>query len=374
MMTERRHGAVLVVDDDPYVLEYVTALLSEYGYRVLPFGNAKKAADHIQQNSGIDAVLTDIKMPVMTGIELLECIHAMNPELPVLLMTAYAELDTAVSAIKQGAFDFIIKPYRSEQLIHSIEKAVRYKQLVQQEQEYKKNLEQTVQERTRALSDALSKVKNMSRELIHRLTIVAEYRDTYTGLHNSRMGFFAKTIAEEMNLPADFIEALTFASPLHDIGKVGISDSILLKPGPLTAEEFEIMKTHTQIGSNALAGSAYPYIQVAASIALHHHERWDGSGYPSGLKAEKIPLEGRIVMICDQYDALRSNRPYKGPFTHEQVVGIFSKGDSRTMPHHFDPAVLDAFMKCATVFDEIFENRQDDRAAGNQCGQQVVCL
>ncbi|HSW64439.1 MAG TPA: response regulator [Dissulfurispiraceae bacterium] len=359
MNPEHRHGIILVVDDDPYVLEYVTSLLSEYNYSVLPFGNAKAAIDHVQKNGGINVVLTDIKMPGMTGIELLEHIHAMNPELPVLLMTAYAELDTAVSAIKQGAFDFIIKPYRSEQLIHSIEKAVRYSRLIQQEKEHKKILEQTVQERTKALSDALSKVKNMSRELIHRLTVVAEYRDTDTGLHNSRMGLFAKTLSEVMNLSVDFVDAITFASPLHDIGKVGISDGILLKPAPLTEEEFGIMKTHAQIGSNVLSGSTYPYIQMAASIAMHHHERWDGTGYPHRLKGEETPLEGRIVMICDQYDALRSKRPYKKPFTHDQAADILIKGDGRTMPHHFDPAVLAAFKKCSSVFDEIFDEQNE---------------
>jgi putative two-component system response regulator len=298
-------------------------------------------------------------MPGMSGIELLEQVHAVHPELPVLLMTAYAELDTAVSAIKQGAFDFIIKPYRSEQMLHSIEKAVRYKRLVQQEREYKKILEQMVQDRTQALSDALRKVKNMSRELIHRLTVVAEYRDTDTGLHNSRMGLFAKVLSEALQMPGDFVEGITFASPLHDIGKVGISDGILLKPSGLTAEEFEIMKTHAQIGSNVLSGSNYPYIQMAALIAQSHHERWDGTGYPLRLRGDDIPIEGRIVMICDQYDALRSKRPYKKPFSHAEACEIILRGDGRTMPHHFDPMILDAFWKCRSAFNEIFETQQD---------------
>jgi putative two-component system response regulator len=357
-MIREKKDTILVVDDDSYVLESVTALLTQCGYDVVSCRNAEEAMVNLQQ-TGVDTVLTDIKMPVITGIELLEIIHNLNPDIPVILMTAYAELEIAVEALKKGAFDFIIKPYKPTYLLHCIEKGVKYNRLIQIEKNYKYMLKDTVDKKTQELADALRMVKNISVEIIERLTAVAEFRDTDTGSHISRIGLYANRIAGALQMPTDFVENITFASPMHDLGKIGISDNILLKPGPLTREEFEMMKAHTKIGQKMLSGSSYPVLQMAASIALNHHERWDGSGYPRSLSGDAIPIEGRIVMLADQYDALRSKRPYKESADHDTVMKIITEGDGRTEPGHFDPQVLDAFKKLASVFNEIFVSNQD---------------
>jgi len=351
-------ATILVVDDDPYVRESTASLLREFGYSVVTSISARDALAELKENK-FDAVLTDIKMPDITGIELLDKIHTLNPEIPVVLMTAYADLDAAINGIKKGAFDFITKPFSPDYLMHTIEKAGKYSKLVQIEKNYKSMLEDTVRKKTQELADALLMTKALSKEAIELLTMASEFRDADTGVHITRIGIFSQKIAEALGMSSEFVETITFGSPMHDIGKIGIPDSILIKPSSLTSAEFEIMKTHATIGEKILSRSSHPYLKMAASIALNHHERWDGTGYLRELKGKNIPIEGRIVMVCDQYDAIRSKRPYKPPLSHQEAFTIITEGDGRTMPVHFDPRVLKAFIEVAPDFKKIFDTYQD---------------
>lgn len=234
--------------------------------------------------------------------------------------------------------------------------------------EYARDLNQAYQEER----EKNSQLEKARLDTVLMLISAGRLRDEETGAHMWRLGEYSKVLARQLGLGQEEVDRIYWAAPLHDLGKIGVPDSVLLKKGELTEEEWELMKQHTTLGAHLLNGSTSPYLETAREIALSHHERWDGSGYPKGLRGEDIPLPGRVVMLADQYDALRSERPYKPPFSHEESCTIILKGDGRCRPEHIDPQVLETFRRVHTEFDRIFQAFSDEKACSQGSGGRIL--
>ena len=327
---QRAH--ILIVDDEPAILELFQRAMkvADHNCSVAPSGTS---ALDIMAEKPVDVVITDINMPEMNGIELAsKVIKTFSAD--VIVMTGQARGYQYDEIINIGASDFVEKPFSIQEIILRIRRVLRERQL------------------KAASRNSHQELKQAYVDSIHRLVMASEFKDEDTGDHIIRIGEYASYIARGLNVDDQLIETIGYAAPMHDVGKIGIPDKILLKPGKLTNEEFNIMKRHTLIGARLLSKSKSRILQMAEEIALTHHEKFNGNGYPNGLSGTDIPLSGRIVAIADTFDALTSKRPYKEPYPPEMVYDIIRREGGK----HFDPEIADYFLE---KFDHFLSVRND---------------
>lgn len=337
---------ILVVDDEDRNLRLMELLLASLNYEVLTARDGQEALEKVHENPP-DVILLDIMMPNMDGFEVARRLK--NEEdtriIPVIMVTALNGVEDRVKALEAGADDFLNKPVDKTELRARVQSSLKVKACNDHMRNYQKELEAEVAKRTKQLRHALKKLREASLESICHLCRAAEYKDENTGAHIKRMSHYASIVARTLGLNRQTVENLLYAAPMHDAGKIGIPDHILLKPAKLNPEEWEIMKQHTVIGTHILEGSDTRFIKLAETIALTHHEKWNGSGYPRGLKGSEIPLAGRIAAIADVFDAMTSIRPYRRKAVPVEAVFNFLK---RERGRHFDPEVVDAFFASQT--------------------------
>ena len=343
---------ILIVDDEPTSIRLLKKILTEAGYTNLISTREAQKVQKLYQEIRPDLLVLDLHMPHMEGFKIMDQLREIEKDdyLPILVISQERNRVIQFSALEAGAKDFLVKPYDSIEVILRIRNFLEVRMLHKQIREQNKLLEQRVRERTEELYQTHI-------DVIQRLSRAVEYRDSQTGTHTMRLAQYTYSLALALGMSPEECEVISTASSLHDVGKIGIPDSILRKPGKLTAEEWEIMKTHTTIGSELLSGSNSKFLKLGQDIALTHHEKWDGSGYPKGLKKDKIPLSGRICGLCDVFDALTSKRPYKDPWPVDEALEEIKKGKGT----HFDPKLVDCFFQILPQIRRIYSQSGEDK-------------
>lgn len=349
-------GRVLVVDDERPTREMLLRWLHGAGYQCQSAANVDEAFA-VLERAAVDLVISDIRMPGRSGLDLLAELQAKRMDQAVVILTGSEDPKLATTAISRGVWGYLLKPVEQDALLFEVRRSIERRRLLDATHEYTTNLERRVSEQTR-----LARMAN--EEVVHRLVEASMVRDDETGAHIKRIGLFSAAVAEAAGWSTEEVANLRLAAPMHDIGKIGIPDAILLKPGKLTPDEYEIMKTHTLIGASILRNSHSPMMQLAERIARSHHEKWNGAGYPDELRGEAIPACARIVAIVDVYDALTHDRVYRPALPESEALDILEQGRAT----HFDPELLDVFVSALPVIRDLANSETDQDLDGQGSG------
>lgn len=324
---------IVIVDDEIINLILLEEIAQEMGHQAVTFTDPVDALEWAGENEA-DLLVTDFNMPVMNGIELLQAFRVIHPDIMSIMITASGDTQLKFNALQEGVNDFLTKPVEPAEVKLRLRNILQIQNSLKTQKQFAKELAAEVKKATAAL-------RHSQFEALEVLSRTAEYKDPETGSHVARVAHYSKMLGELCGLSEEEQEILFYAAPLHDIGKVGVEDAVLLKPGRLEGDEFERMKMHSMIGVEILKNSTNPYLQAGAVIAHTHHEKYNGTGYPRGLVGEEIPLYGRIVAIADVFDALTSVRPYKQPWSFEKAMELIEQEKG----HHFDPVLADLFIR-----------------------------
>ena len=361
--------SILIIDDEDGLRRSLCAYLEDQDHELLQAANGQQGLEAMRAAlPDLDAVIVDLNMPVLDGYGFLEKAVAEAPELPIVVLSGVGVVDDALRAVRLGAWDYLTKPLGNLKVLdHTLAKVMEKARLIRENRAYQENLEALVRERT-------AELERTRRQIMHRLSRAAEYKDNETGHHVIRVGEIAAVLARALGFDDEQCANIRDCAPLHDIGKIGIPDAVLLKPGKLDPEEWKTMQQHCVFGCEILGpltsknearrscqlwdmpgADGNELLDLARNLALLHHERWDGTGYPLGLSGEQIPLEARIVAVVDTYDALASERPYKKAFPEEKCLAIIRESAGS----HFDPAVVEAFFRNVDAIRTIRQRWQD---------------